>query len=76
MAVAAFVCFILYLTRYQRAQLVRRALRYASGSRKFLRQIAQPPWGAYIYIYIYIYVCVCVCVYVCVCVCVCEVGVS
>ena len=40
--VAAFVCLHFCLTGYQSAQFVRRALHYASGSRKFLRQGAQP----------------------------------
>ena len=43
--VAAFVCLHFCLTRYKSAQFVRRALHYASGSRKFLRQSAQHPWG-------------------------------
>ena len=34
--VVAFVCLHLYLTGYQSAQFVRRALHYASGSRNFL----------------------------------------
>ena len=64
--VAAFVCIHFHLTGYQRAQFVRRALHYTSGSRKFLRQSAQSPRGSVyvkmiyccdsdnIYIYIYI----------------------
>ena len=47
----------LYPIGYQRAQSFRRALHYASGHRKFLRQSAQPPWGSvYIYMYVYIYI--------------------
>ena len=42
--VATFVCLHFCLTGYQSAQFVRRALHYASGSRKILRQSAQPPW--------------------------------
>ena len=41
--VVAFVCLHLYLTGCQCTHFVRRALHYASGSRKFLRQSAQPP---------------------------------
>ena len=65
----------LYPIGYQSAQFFRRALHYASGSRKFFRQSAQPPWGSVYVIcqpiflshlplslYIYIYMCVCVCV--------------
>ena len=44
--VVAFVCLHFCLTGYQSAQFVRRALHYASGSRKFLRQSAQPPWAS------------------------------
>ena len=44
--VVAFVCLHFCLFVYQSAQFVQRALHYASGSRKFLRQIAQPPWGS------------------------------
>ena len=48
---AAAVCLhFLYPIGYQSAQFFRRALHYASGSRKFLHQRAQPPWGN-IYIY-------------------------
>ena len=36
----------LYLTGYQSAQFVRRALHYASGCRKLLRQSAQPTWAS------------------------------
>ena len=40
----------LYLIGNQSAQFVQRALRYASGSRKLLRQSAQLPWvGEHIY---------------------------
>ena len=46
-----------YLTGYQSAQFVRRALHYASGNRKFLRPSAQPPWGS-------VYMCVCVYIYI------------
>ena len=42
--VVAFVCLLFYLTGYQSAQFIRRALYYASGRRKFLCQSAQPPW--------------------------------
>ena len=35
----------LYPIGYQSAQFFRRALHYASGVRKFLRQSAQLPWG-------------------------------
>ena len=56
-----FFCLHFSLTGYQSAQFIRRALHYASGSRKFLRQSAQHPRGrVYIYIptckYIYIYI--------------------
>ena len=36
--------YILYFTGYQSTQFVRRALHYASGSRKFLCQSAQSLW--------------------------------
>ena len=36
----------LYPIGYQSAQFFRRALRYASGDRKFLHQSGQPPWGS------------------------------
>ena len=39
--VIAFVCLHFCLIGYQTAQLIRRTLYYASGSRKFLRQTAQ-----------------------------------
>ena len=41
--VIAFVCLHFCLTGYQSAQFIRRALHYASGSRKFLCQSAQSP---------------------------------
>ena len=44
--------YILYLTGYQSAQFVRRALHYVSSSWKFLRQSAQPSWGS-VYIVIH-----------------------
>ena len=50
--VVVFVCLHFCLSRYQRAQFIQRALHYASGSGKFLRQSVQPQ-------------CVCVCVCVC-----------
>ena len=45
--VIAFVSLHLCLIGYQSAQFIRRALHYANGSLKFLRQSAQPPWGAW-----------------------------
>ena len=51
--VLAFVCLHFCLIGCQSAQFIRRALHYASGSRKFLRQSAQPPWGS-VYIVIHI----------------------
>ena len=42
----------LYPIGYQSAQFFRRALHYASGGLKFLRQSAQPPWGS-VYIVIH-----------------------
>ena len=50
--VVAFVCLHLYLTGYQRAQFIRWALHYASGSRKILYKRDQPPWGS-VYIVIH-----------------------
>ena len=47
--VLAFICLNFCATGYQSAQFVRRALHYASGSRWFLRQSAQPPGGERIY---------------------------
>ena len=50
---AAAVCLhFLYPIGYHSAQFFRRALHYASGSRKFLHQSAQPPWGS-VYIVIH-----------------------
>ena len=43
--VVAFVCLHFCLTGYQSAQFIRKALHYASGSRKFLHQSAQPTCG-------------------------------
>ena len=57
----AFVCLHFCLTRYQSAQFIRRALHYASGSRKFFYQSAQPPWESiyiviqYIHIYFFLF---------------------
>ena len=42
--------FTFCLTGYQSVQFVRRALHYVSGSRKFLCQSVQPPWGEHIYL--------------------------
>ena len=42
--VVAFVCLYLYLSGYENAQFLRRALHYSSGSRKFLCQSVQIPW--------------------------------
>ena len=50
--VVAFVCLHFCLTRCQSAQFIQRNLHYASGSREFLRQSAQPPWGS-VYIVIH-----------------------
>ena len=50
--VVAFVCLHFCLTGYQSAQFIQRTLHYASGSRKFLRQSAQPPLGS-VYIIIH-----------------------
>ena len=47
--VVASVCLHFCLTGYQRAQFIRRALHYASGSRKFLHYRAQPSWGVRVY---------------------------
>ena len=62
--VVAFICLYFSLTRCKSAQFIRRALHYASGSHKFLRQSAHrfaPVNGhqlyfSLIYIYIYIYI--------------------
>ena len=40
----------LYPIGYQSAQFFWRALYYASGNRKLLRQSAQPPWGSVYYV--------------------------
>ena len=50
--VVAFICLYFWLTGYQSAQFIRRALHYANGSRKFLRHSAQPHLGR-MYIVIY-----------------------
>ena len=50
--VVAFVCLHFCSTGHKSAQFVRRALHYASGSCKFLRQSFQPPWRS-----VYIYIC-------------------
>ena len=47
--VVAFVCLHFWLTGYQSAQFIRRALHDASGSHKFFQQSAQPPVGEHIY---------------------------
>ena len=49
---SSFRLFTFCLTGYQSAQFIRRALHYASGNRKFLRQSAQPQWGS-VYIVIH-----------------------
>ena len=48
--VLIFLLYTFCFTEYQRTQFVRRALNNESGSRQFLCQSAQPPWGLYIYI--------------------------
>ena len=44
--VVAFMCLHFCLTRYESANFIWRALYYSSGSRQFLRQSVQPPWGS------------------------------
>ena len=69
--VVAVICLHFCLTGYQSAQFIRRALHYASGSRKFLRQSTQPPSGnarththIHTHIYLgYIYICTYNCTY-------------
>ena len=48
--VVAFVCLHFCLTGYQSAQFIRRVLYYSRGSRQFLRQSAQLPWGSLTFI--------------------------
>ena len=52
--VVAFVCLHFALLDTWVLNSLEDRLHYVSGSRKFLRQSAQPPWGS-VYIYIYIY---------------------